>query len=301
MLKQLARSDVLVSLVRNPDTCKRTLKHSFSCCRLIAAKFRHLYVKTGEIAFRRFDGEGHPAQLDLARILWWASSDRRPRRTCATKSIHREQNEVWQDPTRHGRCPIASMERIHGRLQAAQAGDQSRGGGPGCARDQNQLTSYMPHALDGRPRLTGIAVALVRRFTAAGGGGCRLHRTAGPLCRESQYLLHGSRRGRRDPAARAGPVHRPAGAPLPPPNGLATPQPDSRCRPNLHCDVGQYSECRSQYLGQLSHVPHGSSAILTLPVCRARSAWASRSRSFAAHASTRWLRSTSSCCSSNTS
>ena len=159
----------------------------------------------------------------------------------------------------------------------------------------------MPHALGGRPRLTGIAVAHVRRFTAAGGGGCRLHRTAGPLCREGQYLLHGSRRGRRDPAARAGPVHRPAGAPLPPPNGLATPQPDSRCRPNLHCDVGQYSECRSQYLGQLSHVPHGSSAILTLPVCRARSAWASRSRSFAAHASTRWLRSTSSCCSSNTS
>lgn len=82
---------------------------------------------------------------------------------------------------------------------------------------------------------------------------------------------------------------------------LFTPQPDSRCRPNLHCDVGRCGECRSQYLGQLSHVPHGSSAILTLPVCRARSAWASRSRSFAAHASTRWLRSTSSCCSSNTS
>ena len=65
MLKQLARSDVLVTLVRNPDTCKRTLKQSVSCYRLIAAKFRHLYVKTGEIAFRRFEREGHPVQLDL--------------------------------------------------------------------------------------------------------------------------------------------------------------------------------------------------------------------------------------------
>ena len=69
MLKQLARSEVLVSFVRNPDSCNRTLKQSVSCCRLIMQQFRHLYVKTGEIAFRRFDGEGSSGPTGSSRIL----------------------------------------------------------------------------------------------------------------------------------------------------------------------------------------------------------------------------------------
>ena len=112
-------------------------------------------VKSGEITFRRFDWTVIRAGLDLGRIRDGSVPAGGPRHSCATKSIHREQNEVWQDPTRHGRCPIASMERIHGRLQAAQAGDQSRGGGPGCARDQNQLT-LLEHPICRTPSAVGL-------------------------------------------------------------------------------------------------------------------------------------------------
>ena len=153
LLKQLARSEVLA---RNPDTCNRTLKQSVSSCRLIRRTIS---------SFVRQNGGDCISSLRQKRVIrpnWIfpnperrASSERRPRRTCATKSIHREQNEVWQDPTRHGRCPIASMERIHGRLQAAQAGDQSRGGGPGCARDQNQLT-LLEHPICRTPSAVGL-------------------------------------------------------------------------------------------------------------------------------------------------